>query len=109
MMTRERSIWLIDKSVRRLTVIHNNLIVIWTFYVILVAFHIFLYSQGLTQMRWTTTPLLPVLGIWFLIVFFRPDSVLTWGCKMGRLHPDSYPYLKKVAGELAWNLRGRRI
>ena len=110
MNTKERSVWVIDKACQRLTKLHSHLFLIWTFYVVLISFHVFVYTIGAVSMEWHTTPILPLLGIWFLLVSLRPEPVLIWSCKIGsKLHPDTYPYLKKTAQKLAWDFTGRHI
>lgn len=110
MQTKERSIWIIDRAYKRLIGFHSWIYAIWVFYVILVVFQVSGYVSGMLAMQWHTTPITPLLGIWFSVVSLRPELVLIWSCKnLSRLNPAAYPHLKERAQTMAWELRGRHF
>lgn len=110
MQTKERSIWLIDRAYKQLIRFHSWIYAIWVFYVMLVVFQVSGYMVGWQTMEWHTTPITPLLGIWFALVSLRPELVFLWNCKkLSRLDPATYPYLKERAQAMAWELRGRHF
>ncbi|MDE2771759.1 MAG: hypothetical protein OXI44_11450 [Bacteroidota bacterium] len=110
MNTKERSIWIIDRSYKALIRFHSWIYAIWVFYVLLTAFQVSGYITGMLSMEWHTTPLTVLVGIWFTVVSLRPELVLIWNCKkLGKLDPAAYPYLEKMARTMAWELKGRHF
>lgn len=110
MKTKERSIWMIDEAYEALIGWHSWKYAIWVFYVVLVIFQVSGYLTGMLSMQWHTTPVTPLVGIWFAIGSLRPELVLIWNCKkLCRVNPATYPYLKERAEAMAWELRGRHF